>query len=206
LASTWLKLESTRHRVAIAGTVTDAQTRAAIVRARVEITAGPAAFTERLALLAVQHGERWATMEERVDRTRTAADGHYHFMDLPAGDYTLDISLPGAGTRYGVAQAQAAVAHDDEGNITMAMADVALPSTALKGEVRDRNGNPALMAEVRLQGSADRAYSDGKGRYLLAAVEAGQQTAVISASGHKTAKKTVQLSRGDVTQLDVALK
>jgi hypothetical protein len=205
LTSRWLKLEAVRHQVAIAGTVTDAQTGSAIGQAQVEITDGPAAFTERLALLAVQHGERWATMEERVDRTRTAGDGHYHFMDLPAGDYTLDVSLPGAGTRYNTARANETVEHDDDGNVTMVIADVTLPSTALKGQISDSDGNPTLMAEVRLQGSRDQAHSDGEGRYLLAAVEAGQRTVVVSAPGRKTAKETVQLSRGDVTELDIVL-
>jgi len=201
----WLKLEPTHHQVAIAGAVTDAQTGAAIRQARVEITAGPAAFTDRLALLAMQYQERWATMEERIDRTRTAGDGHYHFMDLPAGDYTLGVSLPGSGTRYGVAQAEATVEREDEGKIAMATADVALPSTALKGQVSNSDGDPVLMAEVRLKGSRDRVYSDGEGRYLLAAAEAGKHTVLVAASGYEAAREVVQLSRGDVTELDVSL-
>lgn len=206
MASQWLRLEPTRHQVAIAGDVTDAEAGAAIGRARVEITAGPAAFTDRLALRATRHQDRWAAMDERLDRTRTAADGHFHFLDLPDGDYSLAASLPGSGTRYGTAQAQATVSRDAKGNITMATADMALPPTALKGQIADQaSGDPVLMAEVRMKGSGERAFSDGEGRYLLTGLEAGERTVVVFASGRETVTQTVQLSRGSVAELDVAL-
>ena len=205
LPQQWIKIEPARHQVAIAGTVTDMQTGGAIGRARVEIVAGPAEFADRLALHAKQHQERWADMEERLDRTRTAGDGHYHFVDLPEGDYTLNVSLPGSATRYDAVPVEAVVRHDATGNITMVRADVALPSTALRGQVSDSAGEPVLMAEVRIRGSGERAFSDGGGRYLLAALEAGERTVVVSASGHETATRTVQLNQGDLSELDVVL-
>lgn len=35
-------------------------------------------------------------MTERPDRTTTGADGHFHFMDLPNGDYEIRVTAPGA--------------------------------------------------------------------------------------------------------------
>jgi hypothetical protein len=200
------KLESTRHQVAIAGNVTDAQTGAPIGRARVEISSGPAAFTDRLALQAKQYGERWVAMEERPDRTRTAADGHFHFLDLPAGDYTLIASLPGSGTRYDTAQAEATVSRDAEGTIAMARLDIALPPTALKGQITNQgSGDPVVMAEVRMKGSGERTFSDGEGRYLLAGLEAGERVMLVSAQGYESSRRNVQIIQGDTLELDIAL-
>jgi hypothetical protein len=200
------RLEPTRHQVAIAGSVINAQTGAAIGRARVEITAAPDAFADWLALLAVQYGGRWAAMGERPDRTHTAVDGHFHFMDLPDGDYALTASLPGSGTRYATAQAQATVTRDGKGNLTMVAADMTVPSTALTGLVTDQgSGEAVLMAQVRMEGSGERAFSDREGRYLLAGLEAGKRTVVVSAPGYSTVTRTVQLSQGETVELDVAL-
>jgi hypothetical protein len=199
-------LEPTRHQVAIAGSVTDAQTAAAIGRARVEIEAAPDAFAGWLALLAVQYGDRWAAMDERPDRTHSAADGHFHFLDLPDGDYTLSASLPVSGTRYDTAQAEVTVSRDGEGNIAMVTADMALPPTALKGQITDQgSGDAVLMAQVRVKGSGERAFSDRDGQYLLAGLEAGERTVVISAPGYSTVSRTMQLSQGETVELDVAL-
>jgi len=201
-----MKVEMTRHQVAIAGNVTDAQTGKAIARARVEITAGPAAFTDWLALHAKQYANRWAAMAERLDRTHTQADGHFHFLDLPDGDYTLTASLPGSGTRYASAEARVSVSSDGEGNITMARADIALPPTALRGQITDQaDGEPVLLAEVRVKGSGERTFSDGDGAYLLAGLEAGERTVQVSAQGYETATSTVQLSQGETLELNVAL-
>lgn len=206
MASNWLKLEPTRHQIAIAGNVTDAQTGAAIGRARAEITAAPAAFTDWLAIHAKQHRDRWAVMEERPDRTRTAVDGHFHLLDLPDGDYNLTASLPGSGTRYGTAQAAATVSRDAQGSITMATADIALPPTALKGQITDQaSGEPLVMAEVRVKGSGERTFSDGQGQYLLTSLEAGERTVLVSARGYETAIRTARLTQGGTVELDVAL-
>jgi hypothetical protein len=199
-------LEPTHHQAAIAGSITDVQTGAAIGQARVEITAAPEAFTERLALRAMQFGDRWAAMDERPDRTNTAADGHFYFLDLPDGDYTLSASLPGSGTRYDTVQAQATVSRDSDGNIAMVTVDMALPPTALKGQITDQSsGDAVLMAEVRVKGSGERAFSDAGGRYLLAGLEAGERTVAFSAPGHTPVSRTVQLSQGETVELAVAL-
>ena len=164
--SNWLKLEPTRHQVAIAGSVTDTQTGAAIGRARVEITAAPAAFTDWLAIRAKQYEEHWETMDERPDRTRTAADGHFHFLDLPDGDYTLTASLPGSGSRYGTTQGQATVSRDDpddKDKITMATVDIGLQSTTLKGQITDQaTGDPVVMAAEFRPGRPERNHGPAR--------------------------------------------
>jgi Carboxypeptidase regulatory-like domain len=195
-----------RHQVAIAGRVTDAQTGRAIGGAQVRITAAPATFTTWLTIRALQYGTRWATMAERPDQTRTAADGHFHFLDLPDGQYTLTASLPGSGSRHSTAEKQATVSRDAQGTLTMAAADIALPPTTLKGEITDRDGNRLALVEVRVKGSGERAFSDAEGRYLLAGLEAGQHTVLVSVQGYQPVSHTVVMTPvGAVQTLNVVL-
>ena len=188
---TW---EIIRHQVAIAGTVTDARTGQAIDGAQVRITAAPTAFTDWLAIRALQDGVRWAAMAERPDQTRSAADGHFHFLDLPNGLYTLTAMLPGSGSRYGTAAKQVMVSRNAQGNVTMAAADMTLPRTTLMGEVSNQGGTSIVLAEVRVRGSGERAFSDAQGRYLLAGLEVGQRTVMVSAQGYQPASQTVVIS------------
>ncbi|MBW2121691.1 MAG: hypothetical protein JRH07_07580, partial [Deltaproteobacteria bacterium] len=96
--------EIIRHVVAIAGRVIDGQTGRAVRGGQVVISHGPETFMAWLAARAKERGSPWASMAERPDRTRTEADDHIQFMDLPEGDYTLAASLPGALGRYGTAR------------------------------------------------------------------------------------------------------
>lgn len=124
--------EQTKNRVAIAGQLSNAQTGEVIHRARVEITKMPDSFKNWLMLHAMQYGANWEIMVERPDRTQSAIDGHFHFLDLPDGDYTLTASLPGTGTRYGVVEKQVQVSCNGD-RIQLAAADIALPPTGIKG-------------------------------------------------------------------------
>jgi Carboxypeptidase regulatory-like domain/Membrane-bound lysozyme-inhibitor of c-type lysozyme len=200
---TW---EIIRHQVAIAGRVTDAQTGRAIGGARVGITAAPAAFTDWLAIRKTQYGVHWAAMVERPDQTGTAADGHFHFLDLPDGQYTLTASLPGSGSRYSTAGRHATVSRDAQGTITTAAADIALPPTTLKGEITDQDGARVALVEVRVQGSGERAFSDAQGRYVLAGLEMGQRTVLVFAQGYRPGFQTVMLSpAGSVQTINMVL-
>jgi|SRR5262245_1317126 len=207
----FLKIEPSSRRVAIAGRVTDAQTGRALGGVQVAITAGPPAFTSRLPLQAAQHGSRWDTMATRADRTRTSADGYFHFMDLPTGRYTLTASMPGAGSRYGSANVEATLSRSGAGRdpekIAAAVADIALSPTTLKGRITASDAKqPLLLAEVSIQGSGERAFSDAQGNYLLTALEVGTRTVAISARGYQAVSSTVELrSPGDAQRLDVAL-
>lgn len=192
MAGSW---EIARHRVAIAGRVTDARTGQPLPAARVQITAGPPAFSGLLPLLAKQHGARWETMAARPDRTRTASDGFFHFLDLPAGQYTLAASLPGSGSRYGTATVQVTLAADGQGNVPMQTATLALPATTIEGRVSGPADAAVRLAEVRVQGSGERTWSDAQGNYVLSGVEAGARKLTISARGFQTKSETVTLGQ-----------
>lgn len=199
--------ETIRHQVAIAGSVIDAQTEKAIDKAQIEITDGPSEFLDFVAARSKQYGTQWESMVERLDRTRTAPDGHFHFVDLPDGDYTLTASLPGSGSRYGTAENSATVTRDAEGNITRAHVEIPLPPTALKGRVRDQGTNdPIVMAEVRLKGSGERTFTNNEGRYLLVGLETGKRTALVSAQGYQPTSKNRLLNQsGQIKNLNFKL-
>lgn len=208
--TTWTKLEPVRHQVAIAGTVSDAVTGQRIHRALVEITEMPDSFKSWLALRSMQYGSKWETMVERPNRTQTAIDGHFHFLDLPDGDYTLTASLPGAGTRYGSAPKKVQVSH--VGNqIELAAADIALPPTAIQGQITDSKNNSIFMAKVQVVGSGESTFSDSKGNYLLSGLEASKtssfkQTVIVSAQEYQQDKKNIPLKQGEVQTLNFELK
>jgi carbon monoxide dehydrogenase subunit G len=211
MASNFLILEPSRWQVAIAGRVTDAQTGQALSGVQVTITAAPAAFNSWLSLHAKQYEARWDAMVERADRTRTAKDGHYHFLDLPAGQYTLTASFPGVGSRYGTVDVKAKVvvskARSDPGKISWVAADIALPPTTLKGQVTSADTQPVFFANVLIQGSGERTYSDAQGNYRLVGLEVGARTVQVSAQGYKTNSQTVQLSQAGVAQsLNIVLE
>ena len=88
-----------------------------------------------------------------ADRTQAAADGLFFFVDLPAGAYTLSASLVGVSTRYGRGQTTATVTSSN-GNSTLATADIAIPSTTIRGQITgpglDGDGStPVAMAQSR---------------------------------------------------------
>lgn len=201
--------EVVRHQVAIAGQVSDAQTGESIGRARVAITAAPAAFTDWLAIHARQYGERWTTMVQRPDRTLTAIDGHFHFLDLPDGQYTLVASLPDLGTRYGTAQVIIDVSRDAQGDLVLATADMVLPPTTIEGRLTEQGVTPpvnVVMAEVRIKGSGEQVFSDDQGHYRLRGVETGERTVLVSAPGYQPAAQGVQLNQaGEEQTLDFTL-
>lgn len=197
--------EQTRRQVAIVGRVADAQTGQPLPNARVTISAAPAAFSRWLAARALQHGAQWAVLAQRPDRAFTQADGRFHFLDLPDGDYTLTATLPELGSRYGSGQAQATVARGSGGTITLAAADIALPPTAIKGQITGRNSAPVVLAEVRLKGSSTRTFSDNQGRYLLTGVQAGPQTVLVLAQGYPAKETTIESQASLVETLNIAL-
>jgi Carboxypeptidase regulatory-like domain len=202
-ASTW---EIVRHRAAIAGRVKDARTGEPLAEARIEITAGPQAFTRRLALVAQQHGSGWAALAERPDRTRAARDGFFRFLDLPAGQYTLRAALPGSGTRYGTATVQVTLSADGQGNVSLGTVDLALPATTIQGRIKAAPNAAVWMAEVRIQGSGERAWSDAQGNYVIPGIEAGTRRLTVSARGFRLKLETVTLGQpGDMVTRDVTL-
>jgi hypothetical protein len=188
------------HQVAIAGRVIDAQAQLPMAGVIVSIADAPAEFTAWLALKAQQYGTVWAAMLPRADRALTGADGHFHFIDLPDGAYTLAAGLPGAGSRYAAAQATATVSRDGQGNLKMAAADMSLPATTVNGRIAGQNNAAVAMAQVRVQGSGEQTFSDGEGQYVLAGLETGNRTLLVAAQGYKPASQTVQLGQSGAVQ------
>lgn len=196
-----------RHRAAIAGRVTEAASGKPLPGARVEITAAPPVFQSRLALQAQAGGAGWPALAERPDRTRAALDGHFHFLDLPAGAYTLTATLPGGGSRYGQASGQVTLTLDGQGKVALKTVDLAVPATAIRGKVVDGDSNAVPMAQVLLRGSGESTYSDAQGKYALAGLETGARQLVISARGFAPKTQAVTLAEpGAVADIQVTLQ
>ncbi len=198
-----------RHRVAIAGLVVNGVTGKPIPGAHVEIVGKPAAYEEKLALLAASLGSTGREME-RPDTARTRADGLFYFLDLPEGRYKVLAFLPKEGLRvknvlkiktdreadpyklkgdkrYGKAQEDATVSYKDGfGKLVF----FKLQPTGVTGRVIGATNKTAvLLAEVRVQGSGERAFTDVQGHYTVAGVQPNQRAKrrlLVSARGYRT--------------------
>jgi len=88
----------------------------------------------------------------------------------------------------------------------MAVADITLPPTAIKGTVTGPNATKVAMAKIQILRSGDQAFSDAQGNYLLAGVEIGNRTVLVSAQGFQSISQTIALGPAGVLQtLDFAL-
>lgn len=195
------------RQAAIAGKVIDSATRLPLAGVRVAITTMPKSFKERLLIHAIPYGDAWATMAERPDRTRTSADGSFRFMDLPRSKhYKLTFSLPAALRRYGKVKAEFAVDHDKKGRITATPQTIALPATGVFGKVLS-GGAPVVLAEIRVIGSGEQAFTGADGAFLLSAMEPGQRRLSISAQGYKPTIVSIEISQGVLANAaDIALE
>jgi hypothetical protein len=186
-----IRWQTARHEVAMFGRVVDFATRKPVAGALVEIHGKSAGFDRKLQLVAMQYGDRWATMMERPDRTITRNDGQFHFMDLADGQYTLRVTYPSAGRRYGRTEQSVEVSHDPKKRVRI---EIALPVTVVKGKIAatGQKGGVA-MAEVRMKGSGERTFSDVHGQYSLSAVEPGKRTVMVLAQGFGPASQVVSV-------------
>jgi len=191
------------HAVAISGRVINTRTNAAVAGAQVKITNGPADFMNMLDLQAKSYGRRWKHLRERPDRKSSTYDGHFHFLDLPEGAYTLSAMLSGAGSRYGTAQISVAVSLDSLGDLLMTTVELNLPPTTIRGQITDQtSGDPIVMARVSIQGSNESLYTDNQGDYMLSGLETGTRILQVSAQGFQSVSQTVNLAAAgtEVTQ------
>jgi carboxypeptidase-like protein len=192
--------QTARHQVAIAGRVTDAETGKPMARVLVSIIGMPALFRKKLDLLAQARGGAWESLSERPDKTQTRDDGLFWFIDLPEGKYSLSVEVPKQGSRYGKVQQNVAVV---KGNVRLAAVNFGVPPTRLRGKVTGAGHKAGVaMAEVRVKGSGEYAYTDGQGQYSLTRIEAGKRTVLVSAQGYKTKTHPVLLEKPGVSQVE----
>jgi len=196
-----------RHKVAIAGRVSDASTGKAVSNALVWIIAMPEALEQRLTMLSRIYRNEWSTLQARLDRTESREDGLFYFLDLPEGSYTIMASIPDSGSRYGTVQQPAEVAHDDKGEVKVSFIDLALQPTCLTGKITGPNHKTAIvLAEVRVKGSGERTFSDAQGQYVLRSIEPGRRTIEVSAQGYKPKSEPVTIaSPGTVETVNMSL-
>lgn len=195
--------EEIRHQVAIAGKVTGPVNGQGLGHVRVAIVDGPDEYLEWLAVKQAIAGDTWFTTAKRPDRVETQHDGHFHFMDLPNGDYMLHVAFPNKSTRYGGISTTVAVSRNPQGNIVMAQADIVLPATSIAGTVlRQGDATPVVMARVMLLGSGESAFTDENGDYLLAGIEASptqNRIVSVSAAGYQDQTLPVAVTASGVT-------
>ena len=178
--------EIVRRRVALAGCVVDAGTGKPVQGAVVAITGMPDAFKKRLEVAAQPYGNRWNTMLERPDRTRTRPDGLFYFLGLPDGKYGLIASIPGCGGRYGTVEESATVSRNADGDTKIALVKCVLPPTLVKGKITASGRKTGVaLARVRIKGSGERVFSDAQGQYIVVGIEPGKRTLLVSAQGYR---------------------
>ncbi len=206
--SKWMTLErSLRHQVAIAGQVSDKETGETISNAIVEITAMPEQFKTKRSLQALQYGLAWDGLTKRCDRTITAADGFFYFTDLPPGTYTLTASLPGAATRYKMAQTTVTCPPTSKtaNSPKFALANLFLCPSGIRGKVTDENNMAIGKVTVKILGSGESTVTTDKGGYELIGLEAPkdvetqrQVQVVFAAKGYQERKEILKFGLGEV--------
>jgi hypothetical protein len=196
-----------RHQVAIAGRVNDAGTQKPLAGAVVRIVEMSPALKRVLAMKATQFGPQWKAMAERPDRARTAADGIFYFTDLPDGKYTVEASMTAFGKRYGAARGPATVSRDANGKLKLAFLELGLRPTAVQGKVTGSGHKAGLMmTEIRVNGSGERAFSDGQGEYVLNGIEPGKRILTAAAQNYQPASKPVTIEQpGDIVTVNFTL-
>lgn len=190
--STW---QIARHKVAIAGRVTDGVSGKLLSGVQVTIVSMPSLLKKRLDIAAVQYGDSWVTMTERADKTLTRHDGLFYFLDLPDGKYGLSASLSRPGMRYSKADEKVTVSRDAKGTMELGFVNLVLQQTLLKGKITGPGHKTGIpMAEVRVKGSGERAFSDAHGQYLLTGIESGKRTVLVSAQGYRETSQAVTIA------------
>jgi hypothetical protein len=150
-------------------------------------------------------------MFKRLDRTLTAIDGCFYFINLPDGEYTLTVSLPGTGTRYGFDEQEVQVFHDGD-RIKLAPVNLALPPTAIKGKITGTENKPVFMAKVQVEGSGESTFSNKNGEYLLMGLQVPKQPSSartvkmkVFAHGYEVGDGSETLKRGETKELNIGL-
>jgi hypothetical protein len=209
-----LKMSISNPQVAIAGKVVEGETERVIAGAVVEIIEMPKRFQAILALKALPYGSRWEKMRDtpgrsgyrdRPDCKITDNNGYFYFVDLPPGEYLLEASLPGSGTRYSKVQKKVKISHSVNGKNSTMMANMVLSPTGIKGTISEVNDpkKVILNAKIQVQGSPESAISNQKGNYHLLGLESaksGQSTVtlIVFATGYQQVSQSVVIQQGAI--------
>lgn len=175
---------------------------------RVEIIAAPASFQRRLSLKSLSHGQNWDSFSDRPDRTHTAVDGSFYFIDLPPGKYTLKATCPQQSTRLQGVKADVEIRNGEKPQ----WKELILATTGIVGQVKIKSSNsnefvPLPQAQVQVVKGSEHTRCDRDGKFQLLNLEAPENPSTrklqlqISAPGYDTYTQNVDLSRGAVHSL-----
>lgn len=119
----WTSWEVIRHQVAIGGIVaTESGERQSALSVR--IISMPDVFSTRVSAAFCAAEKLWENLEERPDRTLTRGNGTFYFLDLPSGNYTLQVIDPVSGSQD---EKEAVVVWDQNGRVNRVMLNMRLP-------------------------------------------------------------------------------
>lgn len=118
----WTEWEIIRRQAAIGGRITD-EHNTPVAGAKVAIIKAPQAFKRLIPGSDDKSTTGRNIMDDRPDHTITRLDGIYYFLDLPAGQYTLNVTDSRSGKHD---QKSVSVSKDKEHNIKMMPADFKL--------------------------------------------------------------------------------
>lgn len=177
-------------------------------QAQVEIISAPLSFQRRLFLKSLSYSQNWKSLPDRLDRTQTAEDGSFYFLDLPPGKYILKASCPQQSTRL---QGTEAVVEIGDGK-KLEWQDLILATTGIVGQVRTKlsNSNEFVsvpQAQVQVVNGSEQTRCDRDGNFQLLNLEAPEKLTTrklqlqISAPGFDAYTHELDLSRGTVHSL-----
>lgn len=180
----------------------------------VDIVSGSPQFEQQVALASLSYGVTWDGLNRRLNRTISAEDGSFFFVDLPPGDYTLQTHLPSSGSRYGVTDEVPIKVPSAAEPSKPVWQKLALPITGIVGQVRNGQGSQKglVMAKVQVVETGEIAYCDNAGKFELLGLEATstpkkarQLTLHFSASGYASQTLNEEIRLGVITEVSVSL-
>ncbi|HEY9857981.1 MAG TPA: hypothetical protein V6D16_00635 [Candidatus Obscuribacterales bacterium] len=172
---------------------------------QVEIIAAPASFQRQLSLKSLSYGQNWDALSDRPDRTHTAADGSFYFIDLPLGQYTLKATCPRQSTRLQGAEAVVEISDGQKPE----WKELILATTGIVGQVKTKLSNsdefvPVRQTQIQVVNGSEQTRCDRDGKFQLLNLEAPENPSIrklrlqISAPGYDTYTQDVDLLRGAV--------
>ena len=138
---------------------------------------------------------------------RTDPDGFYFFVNLPVGSYTLEAYAPALYGRYGsITAMNVVVAVDAAGRPVLdTRANLTLSPTRLSGRVCRADGSGVARSQIWLRAVNLKTIANSLGEYAFSAIQAGTQTAHVTAPGFSLLEQRVELRTGETTHTNFTL-